>query len=342
MRWNLFLRDRMPRYVTEILALALAYVFLKAFRVQTQLMMALVIIFLIANVIEEVWEYQRKKKFYDVLEQAVRELDCKYLLPEMLSKPDFYEGRLVYEALADTNKSMYEHVAECERTTREFREYIELWVHEAKIPVAGLLLMCHNKANEDDALLAEICRVDDAIENVLYYSRSENAQKDYCIKSVALNRIFSNVAVKYRRMLQLAGASLEAEHLDHMILTDAKWMEYILGQLMSNSLKYQDSKRPLSIRVWAEASDDRICLCFRDNGIGIGQSDLPRIFDKTFTGANGRKGSKSTGMGLYIVKNLCSHLGHAISAESEEGAYTQIRITFAKNDYAMLQNCNVR
>ena len=111
-------------------------------------------------------------------------------------------------------------------------------------------------------------------------------------------------------------------------MTDGKWLSFILGQLMSNSLKYESTE----ISVTGEDFPDRTVLRFRDNGIGIPESDLPHIFEKSFTGENGRTHTKSTGMGLYIVKKLCDRLGHAVEVSSVQGEFTEIAIAFGKNE----------
>ena len=119
-------------------------------------------------------------------------------------------------------------------------------------------------------------------------------------------------------------------------MTDSKWMQFILGQLMGNSMKYLSHEREPEIKVWAEQFDDKTVLHFRDNGIGIPKGDLPKIFEKSFTGENGHTHAKSTGMGLYIVKKLCNKLGHTVSADSVQGEYTEIIISFGKNElYSM-------
>ncbi|MCR5344650.1 MAG: hypothetical protein K6E46_01165 [Lachnospiraceae bacterium] len=115
-------------------------------------------------------------------------------------------------------------------------------------------------------------------------------------------------------------------------MTDGKWLEYVIGQFMDNTVKYRDVSRNLKITVFAKENEKSVDFIYEDNGQGISREDLPRIFDKSFTGDNGHNISKSTGMGLYIVKSLCDRLGHKISAESEKGEYTRFTISFAKND----------
>ena len=121
---------------------------------------------------------------------------------------------------------------------------------------------------------------------------------------------------------------------DRIVLTDAKWMEFMLNQIVNNSIKYKDKTKAESY-IKMSAAEDKKCVVLEilDNGIGINASDLPRVFDKSFTGENGREFSKATGMGLYIVKKLCDKLGHAITIESVKGEYTRVKITFYKNDF---------
>ena len=153
-------------------------------------------------------------------------------------------------------------------------------------------------------------------------------EKDYIIKPVPLQRVFTDTALKHRTELQERNITLHTENLNVQVMTDSKWLGFIFGQLISNSIKYQASE----ITVSAADTPEQTVLHFRDNGIGIPPHDLPSIFEKSFTGENGRTHAKSTGMGLYIVKKLCEKLGHSISAESEQGNYTEIRIVFGKND----------
>ncbi|MBP5580288.1 MAG: sensor histidine kinase, partial [Ruminococcus sp.] len=170
-------------------------------------------------------------------------------------------------------------------------------------------------------------------DQVLYYARSGSAEKDYIIKETSLKRIVANAALKNREDIQLAGASVETEGLDISVMTDGKWLEFMLGQFIANSLKYTVEGRSTVMSISAEELTDRVLLRFRDNGIGIPEKDLPRVFDKSFTGENGRLYAKSTGMGLYIVKSLCEKLGHSISVTSQQGSYTEFTIAFAKNDF---------
>ncbi|MBP5605594.1 MAG: sensor histidine kinase, partial [Ruminiclostridium sp.] len=239
---------------------------------------------------------------------------------------------LLYEILRETDKSMCENVSEYRRENASFREFIEMWVHEVKLPVASLQLILHN-GEETAKALEQLRRIDSYTDTVLYYARSENAEKDYIITETPLKRTVNETVVKFRDDLTARGFAIMTDIPDITVMTDGKWLGYILGQLISNSLKYFASERVPEISIAAADMPDCVKLRFRDNGIGIPAADIPHIFDKSFTGANGRIGAKSTGMGLYIVKNLCAKLGHGIDVQSQVGEFTEFIITFARNDY---------
>ena len=326
-----YIRDRIVPWLFLEGAWALSLIFLFAFRVPVEAAVLVSVLLLLGAAAGEIWTWLRKSRFYHGLCADLDRLDQKYLLPEMLEEPDFAEGRAVCEILRETDKSMCERIAEYRRENADFREYIELWVHEIKLPLAGLQLMCHNDGQEKyDGPLQ---RADDCDETVLYYARSGSAEKDYLIKPVQLSRVFADIAVRSRAELVERGISLRTENLGVSVLTDGKWLGFMLGQLMGNSVKYGAKE----IAVTAEDFPDKTVLRFRDDGIGISESDLPYIFEKSFTGENGRACGRSTGMGLYLVKKLCGKLGHSVAAYSEKGKYTEIVLTFGKNEMYKLE-----
>ena len=304
---------------------------LAAFHVPGTLMVLVLVPFCLFAVGVPASEYLRRRPFYDRLQQNLAELDKKYLVPEVVPEPEFYEGRLLYEAACGMEKSMAEEVASYSQHVADFREYIEMWVHEAKLPIAALLLAEHNRETgeaEAAGILELLQRLDECTDQVLYYTRSEVAEQDFLIRGTSLGRCFSAAALKQQASLRAAGVEIRTENLGLSVMTDAKWLEFILGQLLANAVKYRDPDRPARIFVRGEEEERLIRLHVRDNGIGIPDRDLPRIFEKSFTGENGRRGAKSTGMGLYIVKKLCRKLGHEIEALSEEGEYTELVLTF--------------
>lgn len=329
-----FLKDRAFVISARIIALAVILLFMTAFHIAAEPIIIVSVIFLLLAIILEAWEFLRKNSFYNGMINKLDGLDKKYLISEMLEEPPFYEGKILCEILREANKSMCENAAEFRRNSAAFREFIELWVHEIKLPVSSLLLMVHNHKNEFSEKVSEqLRRIDGFTDTVLYYARSENAEKDYIIKEVSLKRTVTGVAVKYREDLLLRNVLLKTDSLDVSVMTDGKWLEFILGQLLANSLKFFSEEREPAIEISAEEFPDKTVLRFKDNGIGISESDIPYIFEKSFTGENGRTNARSTGMGLYIVKNLCNRLGHEISVKSVKNEFTEFEITFPKNEF---------
>ena len=332
MSFTKYIRDRIAGICIAAATWSVIIFFLICFDTGIELVLFLSVIYMIGMTSMLIWDYFRKRSFYKTLCEGIEQLDKKYLISEIAKEPDFLEVKIVYDVLCESGKSMNDNISTYRNSSSEFREYIELWVHEAKLPVSSLLLMSRNDGENGNKYVEQLRRLDGCIESVLYYSRSESSDKDYIIKSVKISDVFRNSAVKNCDELLNRGIGIVTEGLDINVMTDAKWLEFVINQLMSNSMKYISELREPEIRVYTEESDDTVQLHFRDNGEGISEADLPYIFDKSYTGENGHNHSRSTGMGLYIVKNLCRRLGHGIRAESEKGRYTDIILTFGKND----------
>ena len=332
MSFSLFFKDRLPAAFICLIGWVIMLCFFGGYHSSFEQAAIISVLYWGTLFFVLIYDYIRKAGFYKRAKESAEGLDRKFLLPEMLDEPSFYEGQLFKELLNDCCKSMTENVSAHRRQAEEFREFIELWVHEVKLPVASLQLMSHNDGEAGAKYASQLTRIDGLIENVLYYSRSENAEKDYIIKESTLSRIFKEAALKNRDSLQQKNVTVTTHGLDAKVMTDSKWLEYIFTQLISNSLKYLSDDREGEITVFAQESEDEVVLHFKDNGIGIPETDLPYIFEKTFTGENGRRQAKSTGMGLYIIKSLCKKLGHRVEARSVKNEWTDIYITFGKND----------
>lgn len=288
-----------------------------------------------------IWDFCRKRNFYNSLIDNTQRSDKKYLVIETLDEPEFYEGNLVYTAMYDINKSMIEHINQYERGQQDFKDFIEMWVHEIKLPIASLTLMCHNdKEHIDKKFITQLNRLGDYADKVLYYVRSENAEKDYSFGKVNLKTIINKTAVKNKDIILSNNISLNVHDIDTYVNTDAKWLEFIVNQIISNSIKYKKTSGEAYIEVYSEQRQDSgtdkvgyAVLHIKDNGIGIPAKDIDKVFIKSYTGSNGRNNAKSTGMGLYIAKNMCGKLGHNIEIKSIEGEYTEVEITFYGDSY---------
>ena len=196
-----------------------------------------------------------------------------------------------------------------------------------------MILKCHNnKEKYDKSFLSLIRRLDNQIDEVLYYVRSENTEKDFAIAEVSLKEVIRNVGLKNKDDLLESNIDFITDLKDLKISTDKKWLEFIINQIINNSIKYKKDKDSY-IKISAFEQSEKKVLEIYDNGIGIPSKDLKRVFEKSFTGSNGREKVKSTGMGLYIVKKLCDKLGHNIKIESKEKEYTKVIIEFGKYEH---------
>ena len=315
MSFKKYLLDKTVQITVSIVGFIIAILMLNAFKVENDLKIALTILFFLVATFNIIFDYFRKYKFYKKILNTLDKLDKKYLILEILNKPNFYDGEIFYQILYDINKSMIENVKEYNLSITDFKEYVEMWIHEVKIPVASLTLLIHNNKNMfDKRYIEQIRKLDNYIDQILYFVRSENAEKDYLIKEIELQKIIKDVALKNKDDLLENKVNLEVDIHNEKVLTDSKWLEFVLNQIINNSIKYKKNN------IW-------------DNGMGIPKNDIKRVFDKSFTGENGRIMAKSTGMGLYIVKKLCDKLGHKIIIESEIHKYTKITIIFYKNDF---------
>ena len=334
-----YILDKIFPLIFSWLGFIIVILILNAFKVDNTLKLAVTIIFLIVSFFDFWYDYIRKNKFYKKLWKTLDSLDQKYLILEMLTKPSFYDGEIFYQALYEINKSMLENVKEYYLSITDFKEYVEMWIHEVKIPIASLTLLSHNNQNEvDKRYLEQLRKLDNYIDQILYYVRSENAERDYLIKEISLREIIKNVALKNQADLLENNVKLSVQVSDEKVLSDSKWLEFILNQIINNSIKYKKNIKDASIEIKVKEAKDKTYLMIQDNGIGILESDIKRVFDKSFTGENGRVRAKSTGMGLYIAKKLCDKLGHKITIESEFQKYTKVTIIFSKNNFYKINN----
>ena len=334
MKLSKYLKTNYLIILLFIVIIAIIDLMLISFKTNSQAVIGVSVTAIVGFILFIIYDFCRRKKFYDKFLNDLDLLDQKYLITEMLEKPNFYEGQILYDAIYEIDKSMAEKIKEYSLSIADFKEYIEMWIHEVKLPLASLNLIVHNhKELSDKKITEQLKRLDDDIEQVLYYVRSENAEKDYLIKETELNKVISNVAMKNKDILLENNINFEVDVENKKVLTDSKWLEFIVNQIVSNSIKYIRNDVEHLIKITTEENNKNVILKIYDNGIGISKSDIPKVFDKTFTGNNGRKIETSTGMGLYISKQLCKKLGHKITVDSKENEYTEVSILFNKNDF---------
>ncbi|MBO7356145.1 MAG: sensor histidine kinase [Lachnospiraceae bacterium] len=278
-------------------------------------------------------DYRKLKSIFDEITEKIEKLDKKYLIPELLEGHSSQEYEIIYRILKEAEVSMSDNVAVYRRGSEEYRDYIETWVHEVKIPISASTMIIENHRDvplEETGISEEIDRIDGYVEQALFYARSSHVEKDFFVKEADLRKIVKSVIMKRRKALFAISAEIDIGDLksDDRIYTDGKWMEFIVGQIIDNSIKYASDERVLKLSFFMTKENDRSVMNIRDNGVGMKSSEVPRVFEKGFTGTNGRAGKASTGIGLYLCRKLCLRLGHEIALESAENEGTTVRIIF--------------
>ena len=233
-----------------------------------------------------------------------------------------------YQSLLRAYDEAYRKVisaADTEKT--EMIDFYTLWVHQIKTPIAAMsVLLQEHKTEENDRLAQELFKIERYTELVLGYLRSGSLSSDLQLSSYPLEDIVKQAVKKYAPMFIHKRIKLEMGNLNILVLSDEKWLVFVIEQLLSNALKYT-KQGSISIDI-----RDGMTLMIKDTGIGISQEDLPRIFEKGFTGYNGRMDKKSTGIGLYLVKRILTQLNHKITVESKEGCGTTVLIDLSRKD----------
>ena len=213
---------------------------------------------------------------------------------------------------------------------KESMDYYTTWVHQIKTPISTMKMMLEGEDSEESrSLLSELFRIEQYAEMALSYIRLGDDSSDYVFKEYDLDGIIRDAVRKYAPQFIRKKIGLNYGGTDVKVLTDEKWLRFVIEQVLSNSIKYT-REGSVTITVTPEK-----VLKIADTGIGIAPEDVPRIFEKGFTGYNGRSDKKSTGLGLYLCKTACSRLSHKISAESEPGKGTVISIDLSSEKAIM-------
>ena len=278
--------------------------------------------------------YIKRKDYFIFVEKCICNIDKKYLISEVLEVPPFIEAKPYYFLLKKSSKAMREEINKEKLRLKDYKEYIELWIHEIKLPIAaGKMIIENNKSEVTESINEELDKIENYIEQALFYASSNTVEKDYYIKKVNLKEIVNSSIIKNKRNLIQNKINIDAHDINTIVYTDHKWCMFILSQIIQNAVKYskEDSKK---IEIYSEIKKENTILYIKDNGIGIRKGEITRVFEKGFTGENGRKrGQKATGIGLYLCKKLCNKLGLGLELNSEKDVGTEVKIVFPKSSF---------
>lgn len=276
----------------------------------------------LAGLIGLILDFCRARRVHRTL-SVIRTAADAAMLPETNDIPDRDYQQIIRRlcreqtALCNTMNEKYQNMM----------DYYTVWAHQIKTPIASMHL---HLQNEDTGLArqlsSDLTRIEQYVEMVLMFLRLDSDSSDYVIRPCDLDSIVRKSVRKFAGEFIARKLKLIYEPLNEQVITDEKWLSFVVEQVLSNALKYTPGG---SIQIYLEEPKT---LCIRDTGIGIAAEDMPRIFEKGFTGCNGRSDQKASGIGLYLCRRICRNLGHSIGAESVPGRGTTIRIGLARYD----------
>lgn len=329
MNRKLYWKNRLPFLLTNLVCMIALTVFLFVIGNSLSAVLLILIAWIVIVSVGLGFTYWKRKRQMQRLLDMTGQLSERYLISEVMELPEQAEDQVYYRILKMAGKSMLEQISEVKRERLEYREYIEQWIHEIKTPITAMKLLCENHRTDwTKELLLELEKTTRFTEQALYYARSEHTEKDYSVREMALSNVVHQAIADNKYLLLQNGIHLEVEEMQDTVYSDEKWVRFILNQLIANAVKYR-SEQPI-LHFSASRQQDQVVLVVEDNGIGIPSADLPRIFEKGFTGQNGRTVQQSTGIGLYLCKRLCEKLGIGIIADSSDYG-TAISLSFHIN-----------
>ena len=259
-------------------------------------------------------KYARRR---EMLQQI---LNNSFLEEKMFPEPFDETEKLYQEIVKNFNSLRMKAEGGKRRFYEELTDYYTMWVHQIKTPISALRLLLQENKEENKAALSELFKIEQYVEMVLGYLRTEDISADMSFQEYELDRLIKEQIHKYARIFVGKKLTLHYEGVEECVLTDGKWLGFVIGQIFSNALKYTKQG---GISVYM--SPDRAhTLVIEDTGMGIRQEDLPRVFEKGFTGHNGREDNRSTGIGLYLCVKIMKKLNHEITIESTPGKGTRV------------------
>lgn len=273
-----------------------------------------------------IWDFvqwsRRHHRLQNLEQEVLSTLDN--LPPPGSSLEEDYQRLLVSLFRAKAAQS-----AESSSRFQNMTDYYTLWAHQIKTPIAAVSLLLQEEPPPREPLEAELLKIGQYVDMVLGYLRLDSDSTDYVFCDTDLDALLRQAVRKFARLFILRHIALDFRETGRAVLTDGKWLSFVVEQLLSNALKYTPSGG--TVRIYADGET----LVIADSGIGIREEDLPRIFEKGFTGYNGRTGQKSTGIGLYLSRRVTEKLGHDLTIVSRPGQVTIARLDLSRRKRTM-------
>ena len=274
---------------------------------------------LIASFLDFVNYRESYKKLKFLEKNILNDLDA---LPKSLDIRIDYYHKIIEKLYEELEKLTQEN----RQKNTDMVDYYSMWVHQIKTPIAAMNFLLDNEEVDQKNLQQELFKIERYVEMVLTYIRLDSTSSDYVITKINLDEVVKDSVKKYATIFINKKIKLNFVSHETMVISDKKWLSFAIEQILGNSVKYSNTGGKITI----ETCENKLVI--EDNGMGIKEEDLPRIFEKGFTGFNGRYEKKSSGLGLYLCKKTLDKLGHHIEISSKVGEGTRVEITFPKED----------
>lgn len=355
--------DRLAWLLLLCFALLLSVLGMLIARVPLGVLILILGVIALVTVLVLVADYLRIRSFYRELSDLSRSLSSQaYLCSTLTSSPHTREQAFVLSLMKTMTQAMVSQIEKTKQEQGDYRQYTELWVHEIKTPLAACELLLRNSdvllqagemslqtgeceqagdfsfsasASVNQRLGLQIKRIEELVDQTLYYARSGNLENDFIIKNIHLDQVVKAAIHRYSRHMILAKVYPRLSNLNVNVRGDAKWVQFMIEQIISNAIKYRKPQAEASyidISATQQTNDFGVkttVLSIRDEGIGIPASDCSRVFEQAFTGENGRAYAKSTGIGLFLVDKLARKMNMSVRLSSQVGKGTTVCLCFS-------------
>lgn len=334
--------------ILQLFPVMLAEIIFFLYQLPLEPMVYVTVFWLITGICACLNGFYRYRKKVEQLELIAAAPDINL---SQMDSPVGQDERFQQEIMQQLNQMRIDVENASQKSSEDMTDYYTMWAHQIKTPIFALRLLLQESTEENKEKLSELFKIEQYVEMVLGYLRTEDMSSDLKLSRCSLDRIIRDQIHKYAGIFVSKKLTLTYESISQDVLTDEKWLGFVIGQILSNALKYT---RTGGIRIYLEkklsldtddvsisiGNDDcnkveKLTLVIEDTGIGIRAEDIPRIFEKGYTGVNGRDDNRATGIGLYLSNKIMRKLGHRLYITSTEGKGTKVFLEFSVEDLNM-------
>lgn len=334
--------------ILQLFPVMLAEIIFFLYQLSIEPMVYVTVFWLITGICACLNGFYRYRKKVEQLELIAAAPDINL---SQMDSPVGQDERFQQEIMQQLNQMRIDVENASQKSSEDMTDYYTMWAHQIKTPIFALRLLLQKSTEENKEKLSELFKIEQYVEMVLGYLRTEDMSSDLKLSRCSLDRIIRDQIHKYAGIFVSKKLTLTYESISQDVLTDEKWLGFVIGQILSNALKYT---RTGGIRIYLEkklsldtddvsisiGNDDcnkveKLTLVIEDTGIGIRAEDIPRIFEKGYTGVNGRDDNRATGIGLYLSNKIMRKLGHRLYITSTEGKGTKVFLEFSVEDLSM-------